>query len=150
MPARVHRARDLTALLSTAAEAQLAEVAHADSALREAVALYAAGGDRDAVGKPQRLRATTARARLDAQVDRIFFDHLWIRIATMEEGAAAQATAARAFKAALVEAAGAELAHAFGALPCPAIRAPRARVRAEGKLRGLLRHHRLIEEDAHA
>ncbi|MGR3435481.1 MAG: hypothetical protein ACU0CO_11440 [Shimia sp.] len=131
--------------ISTAADAQMAEIKDADAALREAVALFAAGGDHDAVGKPQRLRAAEARARLDAHADRIFFDHLWTRVAAISEGPDAAAAAKRAFKAELVAKARAELTRAFGAVPCAGIRAPRARTRARGRLEGALRKAELVE-----
>ena len=151
LPASVRRARDLRDRLSTEAEAQMAEIRNADGALREAVALYAAGGDRDKVNKPRRLRAAPARARLNAHADQVFFPHLWARIAAADEGPDAQAAATRAFRGELVDTARAELRRAFGAIPCASIHAPRARTRAERRLEGLLRHHNLIETgDVHA
>lgn len=145
MPARVRRVKDLPSRLSTIAQAQIVEIKNADAALREAVALYAAGGDHQSVGKPQRLRAGEARARLDAFADRVFFDHLWARIAAMEEGPDAQAATTRAFRAALVKTARAELTRAFDAIPCARIHAPRARTRAERKLESALRKAQLVE-----
>jgi len=145
MPGRVRRARDLPGRLATVAQAQIAEIKNADAALREAVALYAAGGSYESVAKSQRQRAAEARARLDAFADRVFFDHLWARIAATEEGPDAQAAATRAFRAALVEAARAELSRAFGAVPCARIHAPRARTRARARLESGLRKAELVE-----
>ncbi|GIT97087.1 CRISPR-associated protein Cse1 [Jannaschia pagri] len=145
MPKTVRRAKDLPARLSTVAQAQLAEIKSADGALREAVALYAAGGLYDGVRKPQRQRASEAHARLDALVDGVFFDHLWARVAAMEESPDAQATATRAFRDALVEAVRAELNRAFGTVPCARIHAPRARTRARSKLEGVLHKEGLLE-----
>ncbi|MDK3074685.1 hypothetical protein QO034_16455 [Sedimentitalea sp. JM2-8] len=145
MPARVWRAKDLPARLSTVAEAQLGEIKKADAALREAVALYAAGGDYESVGKPQRLRAAEARARLDAFADRVFFNHLWARITAMEQGPDAQTAATRAFRAALVETARTELTRAFGTVPCARIHAPRARTRARSRLESAVRKADLLE-----
>lgn len=131
--------------ISTAADAQIAEINDADAALREAVALYAAGGDYERVGKPQRQRAAEARARLDAFADRIFFDHLWARIAAMEEGPDAETAAVRVFRAALVETVRAELTRAFAAVPGARIHAPRARTRAKDRLERALRKANLVE-----
>ena len=65
MPARVRRAKDLPARLSTVAQAQITEIKDADAALREAVALYAAGGDyecpRQAAAPARRRGARPAR-----------------------------------------------------------------------------------------
>lgn len=135
--------------VSTVAQAQMREIANADAALREAVALYAAGGDRAKLGKAHRQRAAAARARLDAFADRVFFEHLWERAAAMAGEEAAETRTRRRFKAALVEAARRELDMAFGSIPCPSIEAPRAEVRARSRLEGLLRHHGLIEEVEH-
>jgi len=145
IPKRVRRAKDFSARLSTIAQTQIAEIKGADAALREAVALYAAGGRYEIVNKPQRLRAAEARARLDAFADRVFFDYLWARITAMEEGLDAQAEATRAFRTALVEAARAELTRAFGAIPCARIHAPRARTRATSRLESALHKAELVE-----
>ena len=142
-----------SARISTAAAAQLEEIGNAEGALREAVALYAAGGDREKL-KAHRKRvlpkAKDACDRLDALVDRVFFDHLWERAAAMEKGPDAEAAATRAFRRALADAARAELTRAFGTLPCPAINAPRARTRAQSMLEGRLRRHNLVEDHVDA
>lgn len=132
--------------ISTVAEAQIREIKGADAALREGIALYAAGGDRAKVGKAHRMRAASARARLDATADRLFFPHLWARVAGLAGTQKEDDAAVQAFRGALAEAARAELATAFRAIPCASIHAPRAQVRARGRLEGLLRHHELTEE----
>lgn len=135
--------------LSTAAHAQIDEIKGADAALREAVALYAAAGDPAKVGKPQRQRASAARARLDAFADRVFFEHLWDRAAAMAADEEDETQARRRFRDTLRDAARREFRLAISMIPCPTIRAPRAEVRAIRRLEGLLRHHRLIEEAEH-
>ena len=101
------------------------------------------------MAKAHRKRAAAARRRLEETADRIFFEHLWERVAAMVGDEAAETRARRRFKTALVEAARRELIMAFGSIPCPSIHAPRAEVRARGRLEGLLRHHGLIEEAEH-
>ena len=135
--------------VSTAAAAQMDEIKGADAALREAVALYAAAGDRTKVGKPHRQRAAAARGRLDAFADRVFFEHLWERVGAMADEAT-EMQARRRFREVLTRAARTELRRAMSTIPCPSIRAPRAEVRARGRLEGLLGHHGLIEEKEHA
>lgn len=125
--------------LSAAAERQMSEIATADAALREAVALYAADGDPDAVGRDERRRASAARQRLDAAADTLFFDYLWDRADPETED-----TAYRAFRALLVETSRRELARAFEAIPCASVWSARARVRAERRLNGKLRQGELI------
>ncbi|ABV94948.1 CRISPR-associated protein, Cse1 family [Dinoroseobacter shibae DFL 12 = DSM 16493] len=145
MPKRVRGLADIRNRIARAAQEQMAEIAAADAALREAVALYAARGDFETVGKPQRQRAAAARERLDATADRIFFDHLWARIAGMDEGDDALAEARANFRAVLVTTARDELTRAFDAIPCARIHAPRARIRARGRLEGALRKANLLE-----
>lgn len=129
--------------LAGAAAAQMREIASADAALREAVALYAAAGNFDAVGKEERQRATGARIRLDAAADAAFFDHLWDR-ADPDTEASAQAR----FRALLTTAARAELERAFQAIPCATVFAARAKVRARRRLYNALRKAELLQEEA--
>ena len=154
MPKRVRQAKNLPARLSTVAQAQIVEVKNAGAALREAVALFAAGGDYEKLKEdkkkpfPKRKlwpRSNEAHDRLEAFADRIFFDHLWVRITAIEEGDDARAKTTRAFRSALVEAARTELTRAFGAVPCARIHAPRARTRAKSRLESALRKAEFVE-----
>lgn len=129
--------------LADAAAQQIDEIASADAALREAVALYAADGEYDGVGRDERRRAGPARARLDAAADTVFFDHLWDRADPATEDASR-----RAFRTVLVETARAELVRAFGAIPCASAFAARARVRAHQRLAGKLRKAELVEPES--
>jgi CRISPR system Cascade subunit CasA len=144
IPKQVCRGTGFPETLSTIAQEQIVEIEKADAALREAVALYAAGGDHDRLGKRERQWAAEARARLDAFVDRIFFDHLWARIHAMETGLDAQGTGAT-FRAALVEKARTELTRSFSTVPCARIRAPCARMRAGARLANALLQANLVE-----
>lgn len=128
---------------ASAARKQMQEITSADAALREAVALYAADGDFEKVGKEERQRAGPARARLDAAADEAFFDHLWDRADPETEE-----TARARFCALLVGAATRELERAFAAIPCAALFAARARVRARRRLGNALRKAELLEPEA--
>jgi CRISPR system Cascade subunit CasA len=136
--------------LADAAAQQIDEIASADAALREAVALYAADGDPEVfIAKDKRQRAKAARqaaaparACLDAASDAVFFDHLWDRA-----DPATQSAARRAFRAVLVDGARCELEHAFAAIPCASVYAARARVRARARLVGRLHKAELIEPE---
>lgn len=137
--------------ISTAAQQQMEEIDGADAALREAVALFAAGGDHEKVRKAHRLRAAGPRARLDAQADRIFFPHLWNRLTAMAGEEDAEDATRQAFRDALAKMARAELRAGFRAIPCASIHAPRAEARSRARLDVLLRKHRLTAEaPAHA
>lgn len=126
------------------ADVMVDEISKVDGALREAVALFVARGDREGVGKEQRLAAAGARARFDTEVDRVFFPSLWARLAAVREGKEAEAQAG--FRATLVELADRELRMAFATIPIARMFAPRARVRAEARFRGLLRKAQMIED----
>ncbi|MBN8908452.1 MAG: hypothetical protein J0H99_17945, partial [Rhodospirillales bacterium] len=130
-------------MLGDAAAAQMGEIASADAALREAVALYAADGNFDSVGKEERQRAASARARLDLAADAAFFDHLWDRADPDTE-----ASAKVRFRALLVAAARAELERAFQTIPCATVFAARAKVRANRRLYNALRKAELLQEEA--
>lgn len=131
--------------LADLAALQIQEIAEADAALREAVALYAAGGDRGKVGRDQRRRAAEARARLDRAADEAFFESLWSRAVGESAYADSEPEAGATFRALLVSTAHHELERAFQSLPCASAQAPRARVRATARLRGGLRKGGLVD-----
>ena len=158
VPEHVHGFfREAPERISTAAAAQMEEIKAADAALRESVALYAAGGDHEKINAEKKKpymrrryypRAAGPSARLDAVADRLFFPALWDRVAGMETGPEAEDAAVSAFKRRLVNAARSELQAAFAAIPCASALAPRAEARAQARLEGGLRMGRLIEETA--
>lgn len=110
---------------------QAEEVDLAGRILRHAVALFSAGGERDAIGRNHFDHASPASRAFNGRVDRFFFHHLWERV----ENDAAHA----GFHAALRKAAVQEFENAVPVLPCPAFMRPRARVRARAALHGRLR-----------
>ena len=65
----------------------LRDVEAAQRALRLGVAVFAARGDSDAVGKADYARAGAAQGAFVAAVDAIFFPALWARLAAMADGA---------------------------------------------------------------
>lgn len=124
----------------------MSEIEEADGALREAAALFVAGGDFEKVGKEQRARAASARARLDAVVDAVFFDNLWERVAALKEGTEqAKEKAREHFHDFLVKAARRELERAFESLPVSAILKHRARARARARLDSRFRKSGLLQ-----
>ena len=116
------------------AKAQMAEIAVFDEALRIAIALMAAGGDAQKVGKKHYARSAPARARLDRRADALFFPALWGRLGAADttERDAIMAV----FLRALLEAAGGELNEALPGVLCPATQRPRALTRARRVFRG--------------
>ena len=107
---------------ATCSKAQMEEISVFDVALRDAIALVAAGGNRDGIRKGHFQRSVPARRRFDRAADRLFFAHLWNRVAANEmRDADAEGTAKLEFLQALRDAAAAEMESALPAIPCPKI-----------------------------
>ena len=118
------------------AEAQSGEVWMFDQALRDALALVAAGGGMAA--KRHFRHSHAARKRFDRDVDRLFFESLWRRVRADAGGDAARISAQTAFLADLLRIAEFHLDAALPATPCPAVSRPRAETRARRRLRNTL------------
>ena len=117
--------------VATFSKAQMDEIAVFDAALRDAIALVAAGGKRDGIKKGHFQRSVPARKRFDRAADRLFFPHLWNRVAANEaRDVDAEGTAKIQFLKSLRDAAAAQLKFALPAIPCPTIQRPRAEARA--------------------
>ena len=121
-------------------KAQLQEIQQFDAALRYAIALMAAGGDRDGVKRDHYRRAAPASRQFDRAADRLFFPSLWRRV---EAGAISdpdvEEEARRRFLSDLYEAATAELKAALPAIPCRTIRRPKGEARARRAFRSRVR-----------
>ena len=64
---------------------QMEEIARFNKALRDALALAAAGGKRDSLRKEHYAHSNLARSCFDHAADEIFFEHLWVRYEAQEE-----------------------------------------------------------------
>ena len=117
---------------ATLSKAQIEEIGKFDQALRNALSLVAAGGDREAQRK-YFAHTNPARDRFDQVADQLFFIHLWRRVeaaTASDHESSAKAKAKTTFLANLREKAEAELKAALPAMPCTAIQRPRAEARA--------------------
>ena len=115
----------------------LKDIAAIDVALRDGLALIAAGGDRDKVGKPHYERTGPARASLRRAADRLFFPELWKRVSAATD---ADFSALRlAFLNELAGIARREFRAARASIPCASVVRARAEVRGEARLEGRLR-----------
>ena len=124
----------------TFARAQIEEIKVFDEALRNALALVAARGEFEAIGKAQYARTTDARGRFDRAADALFFPALWDRLAaSTAEGKTGEQAAHERFVDTLLQAAKLELTAAFPAIPCAAIYRPRAEARARRSFTARLR-----------
>ena len=133
---------------ATLSKAQMNEIKGFDAALRNALALAAAGGSRDAMTKDHFALAAPARKRFDRAADRLFFPSLWRRVDALPD-ADAEKTARARFLTDLLKAAKAELTDALPAIPCPTIHRPRAEARARQEFRNKVRrlHPELFQKE---
>ena len=126
------------------AKHQIAEIKKVDVLLRNAIALVAAGGDRDKINEAAYSKTQLARDRLETDADRNFFPALWERFEAVEARDEARHLAAReTFVRALVATARDLLKEALADPPCSSLRRPRAQARAEAAFEGQLRSEKL-------
>jgi CRISPR system Cascade subunit CasA len=110
----------------------LADIAAADLALRNGLALVAAGGDGEKVGKPHYARSQPAREMLRRQADILFFPELWGRMGATSDD---QMNILRvAFLEELSRLARSEFSRALPAIPCTTLMRPRAETRGRQAL----------------
>ena len=127
---------DTTATLS---KAQISEIEGFDKALRDALALMAAGGEKPHKGHYAHTRS--ARARFNRAADRLFFPSLWRRVEAGSNGGNAAFEAKFRFLSKLKKAAKTELDTALPAIPCSTIRRPKAEARARREFMRTLRNN---------
>lgn len=124
------------AALSRLSRAQIKEIDQFDKAIRAALALVAARGDRELLHKEHYAFARPAQIRFNREVDRLFFPSLWRRV----EAATGEASdrAKMVFLKELYQAAVTEFNAALPTIPCTAIHRPRAEARARRRFRNSL------------
>lgn len=142
VPEKAHRLFGTKTPGMLAAE-QIKKIKIFDEALRNAIALLAARGERANVGKDHYTRSREARYRFDRAADAVFFPALWSWLAAEEaRDTEAGERQQREFIRMLHALARRELEAALPAIPCAAIHRPRAEVRARRAF-----HRRLRLED---
>ena len=137
---------------SSLSKAQMKEIKAFDKALRDALALAAASGDRvkldqeikkNEKNKQKKNRfyahAAHARTQFDRVADRVFFPGLWRRLAVSGQSPAGEFEAKRTFLVSLKQSAEAVLETALPSMPYAAIYRPRAEARARRAFRTTLR-----------
>ena len=122
-------------------KAQLDEIKAFDDALRKALAVVAAGGNRDNIQKKHYAHATSARKRFDRAADRLFFSSLWERLEVAGQSEPEESRAKRSFLNALRQSAEKVLEATIPSVPCPSILRPRAESRAREMFFATLRKH---------
>ena len=114
----------------------MGEIQEFDRALRNALALMAAGGG--TVRKEHYSYTFAVRDRFRQEADRLFFESLWRRVRALGEGEAAEFDTKAAFLADLLRIAKAGLEAALPAMPCPAVVRPLGETRARRRFRNWL------------
>ena len=122
------------------AQAQIKTIETFDEALRNALALIAAGGDLGKVEeKAKKDYIRDAKGHLNQEVDTIFFDHLWKRFEAQEKGKEALQMEEKRFAEELLKRAQRIFEAARPTIPCVGIFRPRAEARAEREFRRVIR-----------
>ena len=129
---------ETAAMLSRLSRAQIDEIKKFDQALRRALALVAARGERSGMQKTHYAFADPASKQFNRAADRLFFPHLWQR-AEADSDDREKFNAKIRFLAELREAAEDALESALPAVPCPALLRPRAEARARRAFHGMVR-----------
>lgn len=132
------------------AEAQAKVIVDFDKALGYALALAAAGGEREKLKKEHYAFTNAARAHLDRYADEIFFGRLWATFEAHEGGPDAADAAKKAFTEALWERTQAVFEKALPGMPCAGLFRPRAEARAHRVLKAMVRkaHPELFPHEA--
>ena len=115
---------------------QIKSIDQLDKALRDGLALIAAEGDRDKLGKAEYARTGPARAALHRVADALFFPALWDKLAAGSEGG--RHAVHMRFVRRLSQAARGEFTRAAPGIPCARIMRPRAEVRGRAALNSKL------------
>lgn len=120
------------------AEAQTKEIEAFDIALRDGLALAAAGGDRDGIKRGHYGFTNPARARFERAADAIFFPALWARAEAANNHREAD-QAQHAFLTELKTEADRVFIESLPQMPCRAIHRKRAEARARRRYEAVLR-----------
>ena len=119
---------------ATLSRAQIDEIKRFDKALRDALALVAARGERSGRQKTHYAFADPASKQFNRAADRLFFPSLWRRVEADSENDNAKSRFD--FLEDLKQAAEDALESALPAVPCPALLRPRAEARARRAFHG--------------
>lgn len=122
------------------AQEQMKDIDTINKALGFALALAAAGGDRDKMKKEHYGHAAGARSQFDRAADTFFFDHLWARDAAQQQGGEALKAEQTSLRRTLLRHAEAAFDAALPAIPCASLFLPRAEARARSAFTGRLRN----------
>ena len=121
------------------AQDQMKDIDLIYKALGFALALAAAGGERNKMKKEHYSHAEGARSQFNRATDTLFFDHLWARDAAQQQNAEAAHAERNQFRCVLVRKAQTAFAAALPAIPCAGLFRPRAEARARSAFTGRLR-----------
>lgn len=124
--------------MGSLSQQQIDEIRGFDTALRKAIALFAAQGDPKRVNKSHNLASKPFRDRFDRRADELFFAHLWERLELVTSGDTEGAKDAKEiFLKKLLKAAERELNLALQTVNCSTVYRHRADTRSRGYFRWL-------------
>ena len=121
------------------ARTQIEEVDGFDKAIRFALAVAAAGGERSRIKNEHRSLTLSASAQFNRAADVIFFPHIWARFEAQNADEATRAAARCAFQNELKTRAEQIFDAALPAMPCAGIFRPRAEARARSAFRAIIK-----------
>ena len=124
---------------ATLSKAQMDDIKVFDVALRNALALVAARGDRTALKADHYRRGALARKRFDRAADKRFFPILWLRLAAIGQDKGTEQAHRKAFLTYLHCHAKKEFDTALASIPCPALLRPRAESRGRREFQSRVR-----------
>ncbi|MBF0192642.1 MAG: CRISPR-associated protein Cse1 [Magnetococcales bacterium] len=122
------------------AQEQMKTIAAFDKALRDALVLAAAKGERDRIKQALYTFTNTARAHLDRYADTIFFERLWARFEAQEMGSEALRAEEMEFTRLLWDCTRTIFDEALPSMPCAGLFRHRAEARARQKLNVVVRN----------
>ncbi len=117
---------------------QIDDIAKADAALRDGLAVMAARGARDDLKKEHYAFSRPGRAQFDADVDAVFFDHLWAQLRVADADDTRRYAVRCAFTDALKIMIRRTFDDALPGIPCATLFRPRAEARARKVFAGRL------------
>lgn len=129
--------------LGSISKSQLDDIKKVDTALKTGLAVMAARGKRNKsgqneLGKNDYAHSRPARVQLDAEVDAIFFDHLWAQLRVINADEDTQFAARTAFREDLKTHACRAFKEGLGGIPCSTLFRPRATARARKTFENML------------
>ena len=140
--------------IAEASRQMMLEIEEFDKALRDGIALLAAGGEQDRMDRNRNrcfALSSAARRRFDQKVDRLFFPNLWRRLPDFQSSSSEYEDSARnRFLQELYESAVTELESSIPGIPCGAVGRPKAEARCRRRFYSRIDKYRTKQQEGDA